>query len=205
MVTPQWERRLIGKRRKKEIYWFCTCTCGGNRWVYSGSLTSGATTSCGCLYRETRSRRLIHGHAKSGSRSSTYRSWQAMWTRTTNRKQRSAYRYVKRGITVDPRWKSFECFLADMGERPPGKTLHRTNNNFGYSRQNCEWADAFKQARNTCHTKLTFQAAVEIALRVFRGERHKIIADDYAVSKSLPGRIARGKCWRDAFLKAKGV
>ena len=32
--------------------WLCRCTCGTQRVVASGSLISGATRSCGCLFRE---------------------------------------------------------------------------------------------------------------------------------------------------------
>lgn len=59
--------------------------------------------------------------------------------------------YKSRGITVCDRWRSFENFLADMGERPGGLreyTLERINNDGNYEPGNCRWTTWQRQGNN---------------------------------------------------------
>lgn len=77
-----------------------------------------------------------HGHY----RSPTYCSWHNMKVRCTWPKHRQFKDYGGRGITVCERWQAFENFLADLGERPAGMTLQRSDKDKGYELGNCGWA-----------------------------------------------------------------
>lgn len=95
-----------------------------------------------------------HSHAKRGQVSKTYKSWNGMIQRCTNPDYAYAHDYSARGITVCERWRSFENFLSDMGERPEGMTLERKDNDLGYSRENCIWATRAQQNRNRRNSRL---------------------------------------------------
>lgn len=64
---------------------------------------------------------------------------------------------MDRGIKVCKRWLKFENFLADMGERPLGKTINRKDNDKGYYLGNCNWATISEQLLNR---RLTIFATV---------------------------------------------
>jgi hypothetical protein len=64
-------------------------------------------------------------------------------------KYHEARYYAERGVLVCKRWEIFENFLADMGERPPGKTLDRWPDSDGnYEPTNCRWATPREQYWN---------------------------------------------------------
>ena len=70
--------------------------------------------------------------------------------------------YGGRGIKVCKRWRDFKNFLADMGTRPPEKTLDRQNNEGDYKPSNCRWATHKEQQRNSRTCKLTAEQVAVI-------------------------------------------
>ena len=84
----------------------------------------------------------------------TYCSWNEMKRRCRDAHRHTHGRYGGRGIKVCRRWLySFSNFLADMGERPPGTTLDRKDNNGNYTPENCRWATQREQHGNKCSNR----------------------------------------------------
>lgn len=97
----------------------------------------------------------------------TWNSWHCMHNRCTQPSHENYHRYGGRGIKVCERWSNFENFLADMGERPAGKTLDRFPNKDGhYEPGNCRWATPKEQKANS-----VWRGGAPGTLIEFRGER----------------------------------
>jgi hypothetical protein len=75
----------------------------------------------------------------------TYNSWRSMRHRCDNESNVGYAQYGGRGISYCERWALFENFLADMGERPEGKTLDRIDPDGNYEPSNCRWATVSEQ------------------------------------------------------------
>ena len=95
-------------------------------------------------------RSRTHGHFIGRKQSPTYRCWRAMLTRCTNPRAPQSKRYAKKGVTVCRRWRKFENFLVDMGERPTLKhSLDRFPDCAGnYKPTNVRWATPRQQRLN---------------------------------------------------------
>lgn len=69
----------------------------------------------------------------------SYRTWSAMLQRCHNPKYPGYERYGGAGVTVCERWRSYEAFIEDMGERPEGANFKRLDDSKPFEPGNCKW------------------------------------------------------------------
>lgn len=175
-----------GRRR-----WMCACDCGNKKMASTSGLVQGETKSCGCDRRyDTRTTHGMKG-------TPTYSSWSAMMTRCFNEKDRAYASYGGSGITVCERWRNFESFLADIGERPGSEySLDRIDGAKGYEPGNVRWATAHQQIRNRRVNRLTDETAAQIRDLHASGVRQCDLAKQFGISQSLVCYVVGGKIWR---------
>jgi hypothetical protein len=140
------EKRPAGSSR---IFWHCLCDCGRENVVAGEKLKNGHSKSCGCISREILAKRCVtHGHTYVGKINPTYTCWSNMRRRCQDLNHPRYPDWGGRGIVVCERWQTYQNFLADMGERPPGLTLDRIDVDGPYTPENCRWATASQQRLN---------------------------------------------------------
>ena len=188
----------LAGHRKGMTDWLAICSCGAEVTIRGSSLTSGNTTSCGCLKRELR---RTHGHTTVDAGRSTpeYRAWSSMKGRCLNRRNANYPRYGGRGITVCDRWRdSFDAFMADMGVRPSRvQSIERKDNALGYSPGNCCWATVTDQTRNRRSRKLNTEAVKVIRFVSRRGLRSQPhLGTLHRVHPSMVSKILSEVEWR---------
>lgn len=120
-----------------------------------------------------------------------------MITRCENVQHKFYARYGGRGVVVCDRWHTFELFLIDMGERPPGRSIDRFPDRDGnYEPGNCRWATQAQQIQNSTSAKLTMDLVQEIHGRFEHGESRKSIAARMGMSRSHVTGIIAGIFWK---------
>lgn len=152
--------------------WKCQCSCGNTTTVNAIRLKNGTTSSCGCFRKErARKLRLTHGYGKRGGEGTAWSSWHSMMARCNNPKMSGYHNYGGRGISVCKKWFQFLSFLADMGDRPDGKSLGRIDNNGHYCKSNCRWETRIEQGSNRRDNR--FVTAIGLTKTVAEWERYK--------------------------------
>ena len=113
-----------GDTRRKFL---AQCSCGSEPKTYLiNQLRSGKTKSCGCANVDNLTKHGMHD-------TRAYQCWADMKTRCDNPKNKYYDYYGGRGITYDPKWKTFEGFWEDTGENYSDElTLNRRDNDGNY-------------------------------------------------------------------------
>ncbi len=185
----------------------CSCECGGDVLALAYNVKNGNTASCGCLSRESKAARGRVLGKSQGPRNSThglsstatYQAWISAKNRCYNSAYKEFHRYGGRGIKMCARWlNSFQAFLDDMGIRPDGKTLERSESDGDYEPGNCVWATKEDQAQNRpSFNKVGPHEVVKIRRRHADGERVEILAAEHRMSRQAVRNIVSRKSWKN--------
>lgn len=115
-----------------------------------------------------------------------YAIWSQMIQRCSNPKAARYKNYGARGIKVCDRWRVFDNFFCDMGERPSyDHSIDRIDNDGDYCKENCRWATREQQYRNKTNSRILLVDGVAMtAAEVAR----KLGVDE----STIHGRIRNG-------------
>ncbi len=152
------EKAVVQSKHDK---WHCICDCGKTTISFGFTLRGGSSKSCGCIAANKSKERWKHPNIEMRRRQSekskthgmskhpAYQSWADMRQRCQKPNHKWYPSYGGRGIRVCDEWQSFEKFWLDMGATWfKGSQLGRTNNDLGYSKENCKWETAAEQQNN---------------------------------------------------------
>lgn len=187
LVTSEASERSKGG----DMRWVCRCDCGKVKEFFGGNLRHGASTSCGCYHSERQALlHTTHGYSKTPM----INTWRGMIIRCEDKRNPAYKDYGGRGITVCKRWHKFENFLADMGERPVGLTIERKNNDKGYYKRNCKWANHSEQMINRRGiSKLTVVQVRKIRRSKLPGN---ILAEKFGVHPMTISDVITRRTWK---------
>lgn len=147
MVLKEVRQTRVKKySNQTKIYALYECECGNTKEIRKDHVRTGRIASCGCDKPGYQNR--THGLTES----LTYRSWASMRARVRSNEphKRKYYGHIK----VCNRWKSFENFLEDMGERPSADySIDRIDPDGDYEPSNCKWSTRSEQMRNQRRNK----------------------------------------------------
>lgn len=180
----------------RHTHWLFLCDCGVEKVIKLDAVRRGLSQSCGCRVAEvTAARSLKHGHSVGRKRTAELRSYTGAKSRCNNPNDHKYPIYGGRGIRMCERWmNSVSAFLADMGPRPPGKTLERKDVNGDYCPENCEWATNAEQSRNRRNNVVVEHEGRRMILKDYAalmGVNYKALHARVKYKKQVPAEAAK--------------
>lgn len=149
------KHRMKRGKTQAKTQWLCRCDCGCEKWISRQELVSGKTKTC----------RRYPCTKRGGMRDyRAYKTWRQMKSRCLHPKSKHFKHYGGRGITICKRWLTFRNFLGDMGDQPPGASIHRIDNDGNYEPGNCKWSNPKEQARNRRSSRLVEHGGLKLCL-----------------------------------------
>lgn len=170
----------------RAIRWTCRCACGNQAVVFSCHLRKGHSTSCGCKSIK---------HKGVGTR--LYRIWNGARNRCNNPNNPDYPIYGGRGITFSPEWDDFTKFRNWAIENGYKKELSidRTNNDTGYSPDNCQWSSNIEQGQNRSTNVLDGDTVSTIKTLAKYGAKTKEIADSLNLKIATVHSVTKNNRW----------
>ena len=130
---------VIGVNKSKQRLWKCLCACGNEHIAPQAHITTGRSTSCGCVRQ---SKHKTHGMTGTPE----WFAYQHAKARCKPNHSKHEH-YFDRGIFF--KFNSFDEFYKEIGPRPSNKhSCDRINNDKGYEPGNIRWATKSQQERN---------------------------------------------------------
>lgn len=191
----------ITEGKPKQRYFLCKCKCGNTKLIHGDGVRKKRIKSCGCWKSAVDSKKAKlmgdsnSSHGMSGTR--LYKIWDGIISRCDNPNAVDYSNYGARGISYDPRWKSFSIFYEDMHEGyADNMTIERKDVNGHYTKDNCEWITMGEQQANKRNT----------VFMEFKGQRKRLVdwAKELGIhSGTIRSRLRQGWTVEDALSKKK--
>lgn len=147
---------------------------------------------CGCIKRGS----IVSKYAKTYPRlSNIYKHMMARCYRKTSQDYRL---YGAKGITVCEEWKRDRNIFIEWSLNngyTDELSIDRIDSLKGYSPENCRWADALIQSRNTCRNVLDIDT-VKLIRKERKNNTYQELANKYSVSKGTIAAVLGGRIWK---------
>lgn len=146
---------------------------------------------CGCMKKNVVACRYAKQYPRLAQ---TYKH---MTARCYNKENKDYYNYGGRGIIVCEEWikdRNSFCSWALKSGYKDSLSIDRIDGYKGYYPENCKWANAKEQARNTRRNVLTLEKAEQMRKEV--GATQKELAEKYNVSTSTVWLVINNRIWK---------